>query len=104
MADPNNPMIFCTELELAWSCWQAAQAHGGERVSGGSVVDAAQTPAFKAWWANALVKMQGNGSDAQSARWSMRDLMEATWREARAVVGFDAWWSANTRQPTITGG
>ena len=83
MSDLENPRITCTQRELALDAWQASQGiELGQRSS-------IAPHAFEKWWASVEQKTQGF---IPSQRWSLRELIEAAWREARGVEGFDAYW------------
>jgi len=92
----DNPIISCTEKELAWATWQIARGRI-DRALGDMTPELEDTPEekarFEAFWAQVAGRP-----------WhSMRVMMEVTWDTAQSTLTFMRWWkSIVDAQPVIS--
>ncbi len=86
---PPDPVIFCTQFQLAFYFWQRARNPDASAVDIDLDLDAPtpNTAAFRAWW---QVTTQVGFFDS-----TLHDLMFAAWSEGstdRAL--FETWWKS----------
>jgi hypothetical protein len=103
----DNPMIMCTQRELAWSTWQISRgriawdlspppaAGSSDRWYGWTPIldDTKEELArFEAWWTWAAGPAQVVHG-ALGTNWTLRDLMESAWDKAREHRSFGNYWA-----------
>ncbi len=106
MSDANNPIIMCTEKQLAWATWQLSRGKVEWSLGEWAPIledTADETARFEAWWTWAMAGIVPIGSPNPLG--SMRELMESAWNKAREHRSFGNWWQTIVdSQPTITSG
>jgi len=101
----DNPIISCTDKQLAWNAWQIAQGHLDGKLSrtGRPVADLDGAPGEKArfdtWWEWALTANFGSLRAICLKAWI--DSRESS-RTSRSNPDFDTWWQTIVDAQPVT--